>query len=107
MPETDRPVLFLLHFLAGGKGNWRWVEERLSGRFECIPVDLPGFGAAADVPGYGVADMADHVASLVRARAPARWQVAGHSMGAKVAVLWRGGRRTARPGWRDWSAWCC
>ena len=86
MPETECPVLFCLHFLGGSKRGWRWVEERLAGRFECIPVDLPGFGAATALTGYGVADMAAHVAAAVRARAPARWQLVGHSMGAKVAM---------------------
>src|SRR5204862_313216 len=47
---------------------------------------LPGFGDAADTPGYSVAAMADHVAEAIRARAPARFGIAGHSMGAKVAL---------------------
>ena len=51
-----------------------------------MPIDLPGFGEAAAVPGYDVAAMADHVAARIRAAAPARWLIAGHSMGAKVAL---------------------
>ena len=35
---------------------------------------------------FSVAAMADHVAASIRARAPARFGIAGHSMGAKVAL---------------------
>ena len=52
-----------------------------------IPVDLPGFGNAAGIGGYSVGAMADYVAAIVRDRAPARWFMAGHSMGAKVACV--------------------
>lgn len=62
------------------------MAERLGADVTCVAIDLPGFGEAAAVPGYDVAAMVDHVAAQVRAAAPARWFVAGHSMGAKVAL---------------------
>jgi pimeloyl-ACP methyl ester carboxylesterase len=79
-------VIFFLHFLGGSAREWMPVVERLSGRFECAPLDLPGFGDAAEAEGYPVAEMADAVMESIRARAPASWVLAGHSMGAKVAA---------------------
>lgn len=82
-----RPVLVCLHFLGGSAKSWRPVTDLLAGTFRCINLDLPGFGEAADIPGYALAQMADGVAHAVTDAAPARWILAGHSMGAKIAAL--------------------
>ncbi len=88
MPPTDeRPHLFCLHFLGGSARSWQQVADRLGAIVRCVQFDLAGFGAAADQPGYAVTEMADAVAASVRAHAPQRWFVAGHSMGAKVAAV--------------------
>lgn len=80
------PVLVCLHFLGGSAREWAGVTKGLDGHLRCLPVDLPGFGDAADVAGYGVAEMADFVVERVLAAKPERWMLAGHSMGAKVAL---------------------
>lgn len=86
MPDRDATV-FLLSFLGGSGRGWAGVMDRLPPSVRAVPVDLPGFGDAAAVPGYTVAAMAEHVAGRVRDVAPGRWFVAGHSMGAKVAAV--------------------
>ena len=86
-PDADRPTLFCLHFLGGSARTWEWTTSRLAGSFRCVTIDLPGFGDAAGIPGYTIADMADHVADAIRAEAPRRWILAGHSMGAKLAAV--------------------
>jgi pimeloyl-ACP methyl ester carboxylesterase len=84
---SEPEVLFCLHFLGGSARSWEPLARALAGTpLTCVPVDLPGFGDAAGTPGYSVAAMADHVAEAIRARAPARFGIAGHSMGAKVAL---------------------
>ena len=42
------------------------ITERLHAECDCVPVDLPGFGAAADVVGYSVSDMADYLVTAIR-----------------------------------------
>lgn len=79
--------LFCLHCLGGSVREWQGVERELGAGIRLVGIDLPGFGAAAAVPGYAVAAMAEHVAAQVRAAAPGRWMLAGHSMGAKVAAV--------------------
>ncbi|MGI4955707.1 MAG: alpha/beta fold hydrolase [Janthinobacterium lividum] len=87
MPHHPMTTLVCLSFLGGSASGWHRMFDRLPAGFDPMPVDLPGFGSAAAIPGYGVGAMADHVAAAVRARAPARWVLAGHSMGAKVAAV--------------------
>jgi len=83
---SDPPILFLLHFLGGSAREWDGVAGAIGAAARAVPIDLPGFGDAAATGGYDVASMADHVAAAVRAAAPHRWAIAGHSMGAKVAA---------------------
>lgn len=78
--------LFCLHFLGGSAREWDGVARRLAPGTRCIAIDLPGFGDAADVEGYTVSAMADHVAARIRTVAPNRFALAGHSMGAKIAL---------------------
>ena len=83
----NRPVVFCLHFLGGSQRSWDEVARRLDSLAQIVALDLPGFGGAADASGATVAAMADSVAAEVRLAAPARWWIAGHSMGAKVAMV--------------------
>jgi pimeloyl-ACP methyl ester carboxylesterase len=83
---SEPELLFCLHFLGGSARSWEHLERALDGTLTCVPVDLPGFGDAAEASGYTVTAMADHVAQAIRERAPARFALAGHSMGAKVAL---------------------
>lgn len=78
--------LFCLHFLGGSARSWDAVAAAIGPAVECIALDLPGFGDAANRPGAGVADMAASIVEKIGARRPARWGLAGHSMGAKVAM---------------------
>ncbi|MDH2308114.1 alpha/beta hydrolase [Methylobacterium brachiatum] len=84
MPAPD--LLLCLHFLGGSARSWAPFSRILEGIPACLPVDLPGFGDASGATGFSIAAMADHVAEVIRARAPARFAIAGHSMGAKVAL---------------------
>ena len=82
-----RPTLFCLHYLGGSEREWQAVADGLADAFRVVAIDLPGFGDAAGLTGFGVSDMADHVADRIRASSPGRWLLAGHSMGAKVALV--------------------
>lgn len=87
MPDATADPLFCLHFLGGSARTWARVAHRLGGAMTCVLIDLPGFGEAARETGFSVDAMADRVADTIRAAAPARYRIAGHSMGAKVGLL--------------------
>lgn len=79
-------TLFALHYLGGSAREWTHVATHLGERYRVVAIDLPGFGDAAQTPGYRVREMAEHVARAIAADAPQRWMIVGHSMGAKVAT---------------------
>ncbi len=87
------PLIVLCHWLGGSAQSWSLLAERLSERgLRCLAVDLPGFGTAADVPGYTVRSMADAVIASIRderesGEPHAPWLLAGHSMGGKLAAV--------------------
>ncbi|MBZ6381340.1 alpha/beta fold hydrolase [Sphingomonas sanguinis] len=82
-----RPTLFLLHALGGSAKAWTGVIDRLDHRFDCVALDLPGFGDRADEGYVDVATMIGWLAAEVAARRPERWFLVGHSMGGKFATL--------------------
>src|SRR4051794_21282732 len=42
--ESDRPVLLLVHGMAGSSATWRDVPRKLAQRFTVVAPDLPGLG---------------------------------------------------------------
>ncbi|MCJ2070714.1 alpha/beta hydrolase [Methylobacterium sp. J-030] len=83
---SEPELLFCLHFLGGSARSWAPLAAALDGALTCVPIDLPGFGEEAGGTRFSLDAMADHVAEAIRARAPAAFAIAGHSMGAKVAL---------------------
>ena len=81
------PAVVCLHFLGGSARTWGPIAEKLEGRATCRPLDLPGFGGAADLSGFDVESMADHVMERIGAMGLGRWILTGHSMGGKVALV--------------------
>lgn len=91
MPDFERSsavrtTLFCLHYLGGSAREWTTVAGLVAGAFDLVALDLPGFGDAAQQPGYGVTEMAETIARTIAAAATPRWMLVGHSMGAKVAA---------------------
>ena len=101
---TGKQTLIFLHFLGGSGREWTGVIDRLESQFQCVTLDLPGFGGSSAVPGYGVSEMADAVEGCLAELAPSRWLLVGHSMGAKVAAViarrLAGAAATDGPAWR-------
>lgn len=84
---AGRPLL-LLHGLATTRSIWALVVPRLSHARRVVTLDVPGFGTAPPVGrGFELEDVADRVHDVVRdARVSGPLDVAGHSMGAAVAL---------------------
>jgi pimeloyl-ACP methyl ester carboxylesterase len=76
----------MIHFLGGSAKSWKGVTAALPPSIRAVTIDLPGFGGAAQLPGYTVAEMATAVVERIRAERPRRWILVGHSMGAKIAM---------------------
>jgi pimeloyl-ACP methyl ester carboxylesterase len=81
------PVLFI-HGIPTSSQLWSRVVDRLSRRFTCYAVDLPGLGKSPKAS-HGFAQLAALAESLERIRIEQkieRWHVVGHDAGSAIAV---------------------
>lgn len=83
----QRPVLFLLHSLGASHREWSAVQRSLGDAFECVALDIPGFGGTTADGATDVDALVDWFQHEVATRAPACWLAVGHSMGGKIATL--------------------
>ncbi|WP_371181752.1 alpha/beta hydrolase [Xanthomonas sacchari] len=81
------PVLYFLHALGSSRREWSSVIDLLGARFDCIALDIPGFGDAPALDRPDVTALVDWFAGEVARDRPDCWYVVGHSMGGKIATL--------------------
>lgn len=86
-PADGRPALVLSHSFSFAKREWIEVAGLLADQYRTIAVDLPGFGAAHDVPGYTMADMGRRFAELITGLGLDRFVLVGHSMSGKLMQI--------------------
>jgi pimeloyl-ACP methyl ester carboxylesterase len=88
-PGARLPVLFV-HSLAGNGGQWALQLDHLRRYRRALAVDLRGHGDSdpADDGAYGVASLAADVAAVADHFALRRFVLAGHSLGAAVAIAY-------------------
>ena len=77
----------LMHFLGGSHRTWFPTLPYLDGEHQCVALDTPGFGDAAEVEGYSVEAMVDYVDRFIRTLDLHNVVLVGHSMTGKVAVV--------------------
>jgi pimeloyl-ACP methyl ester carboxylesterase len=86
-PGSDRAVLVLLHGLGSDHTGLSEMAGRVAGRTVVVP-DLPGFGGSAPLPGvHSLAGYADFVEALRRHLEVDSVDIAGHSLGASIALV--------------------
>jgi pimeloyl-ACP methyl ester carboxylesterase len=85
--DSGKPAFVPMHFLGGSTREWDEVVELLKDEFQFLRLDLPGFGASSDIPGYTVQEMADCVQEAIAAAGLKRYVLVGHSMSGKVAMV--------------------
>lgn len=83
----QRPTLFFLHALGASRDEWRDVIATLEPQFECVALDVPGFGTTPSAGRLDVIALTDWFCAEVADRAPPCWFAIGHSMGGKIATL--------------------
>src|SRR4051812_18001875 len=84
---SDRPVLLLVHGMAGSSATWRDVLPKLAARFTVVAPDLPGHGES-DKPrqDYSLGAHANSLRDLMIALGIDRATVIGQSLGGGVAM---------------------
>jgi pimeloyl-ACP methyl ester carboxylesterase len=95
-PRTSARTILLLHGFLDAGSTWDLVAAPLAAAgHRVVAPDLRGFGLTDRVGSGGYYHFPDYVADvddLVRALAPERLVVVGHSMGGGVATLFTGAR---------------
>ena len=94
--DPAAPKLFLLHGWMDVAASFQFLVDAFASEFRVIAHDLRGFGGSAWQPGgYWFPDYVADFAALVERFAPGeRVRIAGHSLGANVAMHFAG----VRPG---------
>jgi pimeloyl-ACP methyl ester carboxylesterase len=84
--SPDAPAIAFLHGVGASGWMW-WRQVPAFADHLCLNVDLPGHGRSRDVPWVSLADAAEQVAALIRARtATGRAHVVGLSLGGHAAL---------------------
>ena len=85
--EPGTPVVFAVHGITANAWSWSSVAHHLDGRVGLVAIDLRGRGVSCSAPGpYGIRRHADDLAAVIERLSAAPAVVAGHSMGAYVAM---------------------
>lgn len=83
----DRPVVVLLHGIAGSSATWQPLIDQLAGRVHLIAPDLLGHGTSAKPRGdYSLGAYASGVRDLTAALGHDRVTIVGHSLGGGIAM---------------------
>lgn len=82
----DGPPLVILHGLFGQARNWASIAKGLADRRRVIALDLRNHGASPWADDMSYPAMAEDVAAAIEALPEGRAELAGHSMGGKVAM---------------------
>jgi len=90
-PKRDGPAVLLLHGYPQTHAIWHKIAPRLAERFNVVATDLRGYGdsgkppTTADHAPYSKRVMAADQVAVMRSLGHARFFVAGHDRGARVA----------------------
>src|SRR6478735_6151732 len=79
------PILFI-HGLTFNRHTWDPILDRLTGRFRCIAVDLPGHGGSTGLP-HTLEETGHQIHALVSDLGIERPIVVGHSLGGVLATM--------------------
>jgi pimeloyl-ACP methyl ester carboxylesterase len=86
-PHTTSTVV-AVHGITANAWSWAPVANQLDGVVCLVAVDLRGRGTSSDAPPpYGIRQHADDVAALIEQLGAGRVVIAGHSLGAYVALM--------------------
>jgi esterase len=83
---TAPPVL-IAHGLFGSARNWGVIAKRLADRGPVAAVDMRNHGDSPSADTQGYDDMAGDLAQVIETQGNGPWDVLGHSMGGKAAMV--------------------
>ena len=85
-PRAERPVLVLVHGIAGSSATWEAVLPALARRYTVVAPDLLGTASRTSRHDYSLGAYANMVRDLMIALGIDRATIVGHSFGGGVAM---------------------
>ncbi len=83
---SDKPGVLIAHGLYGSARNWGVIAKRLSDTRRVVAVDMRNHGGSPWADTHGYPEMAADLAEVIESLGGA-WDVLGHSMGGKAAMV--------------------
>lgn len=83
---TGEKVLVFIHYFGGDAGSWGWLIKRLSKKYTCIALNLPGFGGTDALREPSIYGFATYINDMVTELDLKEYIICGHSMGAKLVL---------------------
>ncbi|MCX2477702.1 alpha/beta hydrolase [Pedobacter sp. MC2016-15] len=84
--RQSRPTLVFLHYFGGAASSWNWIIRELESEYNCLALNLPGFGGLSGLPNPSLKAYADYVFKKFREAQIGNCVIIGHSMGGKIAL---------------------
>lgn len=83
---NPKQTLVFLHYFGGSAQSWNWLIPLLSKKYNCVALNLPGFGGeqALDEPSIG--GLASFIMQKLEHSGVESFVLIGHSMSGKIAV---------------------
>ena len=85
--SDTRPTLVMSHSFGFSRREWIEVSGLLADQYRTVAIDMPGFGAAHEVKGYSMTEIAQQFAEVVTGLGLERYVLVGHSMTGKVMSI--------------------
>lgn len=86
--RAGQPIVVAVHGITANAWSWAGVARHLDGDIGLVAVDLRGRGLSHEAPApFGLRSHADDVAAVIERLSAAPAVVAGHSLGAHVALM--------------------
>lgn len=83
---TQKETLVFLHYFGGSAQSWTWTMAYLQQDFNCIALNLPGFGGEPALPEPSIAAFTSFIQQKLEALNVESYVLIGHSMSGKIAV---------------------
>ena len=83
---TGKTHIVFVHYFGGDAGSWKWLAKRLSKKFTCILLNLPGFNDTSIEEEPSIYVYAKFINEQIEALKLEAYILCGHSMGGKLAL---------------------
>ncbi|RYE32461.1 MAG: alpha/beta fold hydrolase [Sphingobacteriaceae bacterium] len=84
--SNTKQNLVFLHYFGGSAKSWNWLIPFLKADFNCIALDLPGFGDEPALPEPSIGAFTSFIIQKLERLNVESYILVGHSMSGKIAV---------------------